>query len=118
MMRLLADENFPAPVVEALAGDGHDIVRVGQAHAGLADVGVLALAIKEARWLLTFDTDFGDLVFLHNHPAPPAILLFRVYPIIVGDVLASARRALEEVAEGHFAVIDREAIRLRPFRRE
>ncbi len=37
-MRLLADENFPAPVVEALAGDGHDIVRVGQAHAGLADV--------------------------------------------------------------------------------
>ena len=113
-MRLLAYENFPGPVVQALAEDGHDIVRVGQALAGLTDREVLAMAIEEARWLLTFDTDFGDLVFLHNHPAPPAILLFRVYPIIVADVLASARRALQGANVGQFAVVGREATRLRP----
>lgn len=117
-MRLLADENFPGPVVAALAGDGHDIASVGQGHAGLDDAGVLALAIEEARWLLTFDTDFGDLVFLRNHPAPPAILLFRIYPIIVADVLGAARRALREVTAGHFAVVGRETTRLRPFGRD
>lgn len=117
-MRLLADENFPGPVVKALAQEGHDIVRVGQVHAGINDADVLALAIEEARWLLTFDTDFGDLVFLRNRVAPPAILLFRVYPIIVADVLAAARRALQEVSVGQFAVVGRDTTRLRLLRRE
>lgn len=115
-MRLLADENFPGPEIAALAEDGHDILSVARSHAGADDAGVLALAIEEERWLLTFDSDFGDLVFLRHHPAPPAILLFRLYPIIIADVLAAARRALNEVTAGHFAVVGREATRLRPFR--
>jgi predicted nuclease of predicted toxin-antitoxin system len=115
-MRLLADENFPGPVIAALAADGHDIVSVASLHPGVDDSAVLALAQKEGRWLLTFDADFGDLVFLRNHPAPPAILLFRLHPIVSADVLAAARRALGEVAEGHFAVVGRETTRLRPFR--
>ena len=116
MMRLLADENFPGPVIASLVEEGHDIVAVARHHAGLEDSAVLALAHEEKRWLLTFDTDFGDLVFLRHRPAPPVILLFRIYPILVADVIAAARRALDEVTEGHFAVVGRESTRVRPFR--
>ena len=115
-MRLLADENFPGPVIHGLVEDGHDIVAVARLHAGVGDPDVLALAHQEGRWLLTFDTDFGDLVFLRSHPVPPAILLFRLHPIVVADVLTAARRALAEVTEGYFAVVGRDSTRLRPFR--
>jgi len=116
LKRLLADENFPGPVIDALIGDGHDLVSVARARPGIDDRTVLGWARDEGRWLLTFDADFGDLVFLQGCPAPPAILLFRFHPIVVVDVLAAARRALADLPEGHFAVIGRETIRLRSFR--
>ncbi|HUY04492.1 MAG TPA: DUF5615 family PIN-like protein [Rhodocyclaceae bacterium] len=67
------------------------------------------------RWLLTFDSDFGDLVFFHGAPTPPAILYFRMHPIVVADVLSAARQALTEVPEGHMVVVGRETLRLRRF---
>ncbi|WIM06020.1 MAG: DUF5615 family PIN-like protein [Candidatus Nitricoxidivorans perseverans] len=115
-MRLLADENFPGPVIDALIADGHDLVSVARSMAGVDDRVVLDQARAGGRWLLTFDADFGDLIFLHGCPAPPALLLFRLHPIIVADVLAAARRALDGVPEGHFAVVGRETIRVRSFR--
>jgi hypothetical protein len=39
---------------------------------------VLDLARAEGRWLVTFDRDYGELVFRRNLPPPPVILLFRV----------------------------------------
>lgn len=114
MMRLLADENFPALVSEALVAEGFDIVSIARAMPGLDDVGVLRHACESGRRLLTFDSDFGDLVFFHGAPPPPAILLFRMHPIIVAEVQAAALRALAEVPDGYFAVVGRDATRLRP----
>lgn len=115
-MRLLFDENFPGPVIDALIADGHDVVAVARASPGLVDRDVLSRARQEGRWLLTFDADFGDLIFLHGQPAPPAVLLFRLHPIIVAEVLLATRRTLAEMTTGGFAVIGRETTRLRAFR--
>ena len=100
MKRLLADKNFPGSVIDALAAEGYDRA-------------VLRLAHETGRWLLTFDADFGDLVFFHAAAAPSPILYFRIHPIVATEVLAAARRALAQAPTEHLAVIGRETLRLR-----
>jgi len=112
---LLADENFPSPVVEGIAAAGHDVLSVARFAPGLNDRGVLALAREQQRGLLTFDADFGELVFLHGLAPPPAILYFRLWPIVLADVLQAALRALAQVPEGSLAVVTRDGVRWRSF---
>ena len=67
-MRLLADENLDAPIIEQLRLTGHDVLAIREMHPGIDDEAVLALAHREKRVLLTIDKDFGDLVFRHRLP--------------------------------------------------
>lgn len=110
---VLADENFPRPVIEGLIAAGYDVLSLARHSPGINDLAVLDLARRTGRRLLTFDADFGDLVFAHAAPAPEAILYFRFHPIIPEEVLAAALRALGETPPGHFAVVTREDTRLR-----
>ena len=57
-MRLLADENFPLPTVEAPRRAGHDVFRVRTDAPGTADAALLELAEADNRVLLTLDKDF------------------------------------------------------------
>ena len=54
-MRLLADENFPKPVVDALRAEGHDVLWVRTDCPGWRDLAILELAEAEARIVLTVD---------------------------------------------------------------
>lgn len=114
LRRLLADENFPRPAIAALRAAGHDVLAVRESCPGIDDLQVLELARQTGRWLLTFDSDFGKLVFSHGAGAPPAILYFRLMPIRIDTVLSLAFRAILEVPEGHFGVIEPDITRLRP----
>lgn len=75
---LLANENFPAPSIRLLRDRGHDVAAVAEGAGGLADPEVLALAVAEKRWILTFDRDYGELIFARGLAAPPAVILFRM----------------------------------------
>ena len=44
-MRLLADENFPKPIVEALRAGGHDVLWARTDLAGASDLALLDLAL-------------------------------------------------------------------------
>lgn len=58
MARLLADENFPLPVVEALGAHIHDVVTLadlGRAGQRVSDPEILALARAEQRVVLTLN---------------------------------------------------------------
>lgn len=76
--RLLLNENFPSPSIKPLREAGLDVLSISETCPGMDDVDVLALAVREQRWIVTFDRDYGELVFARRHPAPPAILLLRV----------------------------------------
>ena len=57
-MRLLADENFPLPVVEALRSFGCDVLTLndlGKAGQALTDAAVLKLASDDSRAVLTLN---------------------------------------------------------------
>lgn len=62
-MRFLADENFPRPALEALRNAGWEILSVAEECPGIADEDVAALCSEGQRILLTFDKDFGELIF-------------------------------------------------------
>ncbi len=72
---LLVNENFPAPATQALRSSGVDVFSVSEQLPGASDESVLAVACAQARWLVTFDNDYGELLFARRLPAPPAVLL-------------------------------------------
>jgi predicted nuclease of predicted toxin-antitoxin system len=77
-MNLLADENFPLFSARLLEQKGHKIRSVALLFRGIPDTKVLSEAIENEECIITFDKDFGELIFKYNFPHPPAIILFRM----------------------------------------
>jgi predicted nuclease of predicted toxin-antitoxin system len=115
-MRLCANENVPAECVAALRQRGHDVLWIREAARGCDDNAVLAAAQAGARILITFDKDFGDLVFHRGKSASRGVVLFRLRKPSPGFVARRVVQILESTAEwdGHYAVVDEHSIRLRP----
>lgn len=117
-MKFLADENFPLPSVRKLRESGHDVVAVIVDSAGAADEEILARAASEQRIVLTFDRDFGELVFRKRLPAPEGIVLFRFDPANPeepGNYLLELVKQQGLTLAMKFTVASRRQIRQRPF---
>jgi predicted nuclease of predicted toxin-antitoxin system len=115
LSQLLVDENFPMRAWEVLTSAGHDVAAVGRDAPGLDDVSILGWAVREQRVLVTYDTDFGDLIFQRGVPPPPAVLLVRPQPVEPEDALALVLGALAEPIDGAFVVVTAQGLRRRPF---
>jgi hypothetical protein len=76
--RWLFNENVPLPSVLTCRAWGWDVLSIGQSHPGISDALVMHLAQQEQRWLVTFDRDYGELVFRLKHPTPPLVVLLRL----------------------------------------
>lgn len=116
-VKLLANENFPAPAIRRLLAQGIDVVAVAQAMPAASDIQVLDFARREGRWIVTFDRDYGDLVFRHALPPPPAILYLRQepYPPEKAADLVMAMLPLRERVEGCLVVVTARHARYRRF---
>ena len=62
-MKFLADENFPRPALAALRKASWDVFSIAESCPGISDDEVIAVCSDQERLLLTFDKDFGELVF-------------------------------------------------------
>lgn len=115
-MRLLADQNVPRSVVDALRVSGFDVEWVQESQPGRSEPALLQYAVAEERVILTFDKDFGALAFNAEVPASCGIILVRLAPT-APNVLA---RRLVDILEkrndwtGSFAVVNDSTIRMRP----
>ncbi len=114
-MRLLADENIPSLVVDLLRARGHDATWVGKEAPGISDPEVLSLAATEKRTLVTFDTDFGELVFRLRLNAPFGVILLRLLPNSPSNIAETIIKALETQSDwtNLFSVVDEKHIRTR-----
>lgn len=115
-MKLFADENFPRPAVVALRMAGLDLLWVAETHPGAPDDEVLAQCISTRRTLLTFDKDFGELAYRSGLPSDCGIILFRLTPQTPDEVAQLALSAIRSQSSwaGHFSVVSRQKIRMRP----
>ena len=115
MTKLLLDENFPEPAARRLDASGLNVLAVRDACPGWVDEEVMALAVDEQRWIITFDRDYGDLVFKQSLPAPPAIVLLReshYRPAEPADWVL-ALLAQPDIYVGRFVVFTRDKVRVR-----
>jgi predicted nuclease of predicted toxin-antitoxin system len=114
-VRFLADENFPFDAVEALRQADHDVAWIRTDAPGIGDPEVLRRAQTEARILLTFDKDFGELVIRSQLPASVGIILFRM-PMTSGATIAQQVLAVISSRDdwaGHFSVVEADRLRMR-----
>ena len=87
-MKILADENMLEQAVAYLRAAGHDVRWARETNRSAADPNLLELATQEERTLITFDTDFGELVHRYRMPAPFGILIFRLHNAVPYSVKA------------------------------
>jgi len=114
-MRLLADENMRPRVVRALREAGYDVMAVKEVAPSSPDSQVLRLADTGQRVLLTFDKDFGELVFLWGLRSA-GIILVRLPEMPVSQRIARLLDVLPGLASqapGHFVVVTEDDIRIR-----
>lgn len=113
-INLLANENFPELAMRKLRAAGVDLM---DAMSSVSDREVIAYERQEQRWLVTFDRDFGDLVFHEGLLPPPAILFFQQepYPPDRPADIVLAMLSEPQHLEGCMVIISQQSIRCRRF---
>lgn len=114
-MRLCANENLPGDCIGALRASGHDVLWIRDAMPGAPDEAVLARALAEGRLLVTFDKDFGELVFRRGRASSCGVVLFRIGQPSAAAVAEMVTRILGSRDDwtGHFSVVDERNVRMR-----
>ena len=115
-MKLLANENFPGEAVIALRAAGHDVAWARTDTPGASDRAIIRQARAESRLILTFDKDFGELVFRAGLAPPAGVILFRIKPRDPTYVAKAAVTVVESRDDwaGQFAVVEPGRVRLVP----
>lgn len=114
-MKLLANENFPLKSFKALQEKGYDIKHIGIELPSITDEEVMAIAIEEGRIIITFDSDYGELVYKYGYK-PPGVIYLRwkeFTPDFPADYLHEIFKAGQIQFAGLFTVIDENQIRQR-----
>ena len=76
--KLLANENFPAASVLLLQKLGYDIIAIGSDYPGVSDEYVMKLAADQNRVIITFDRDYGELIYKQNYKPPMGVIFLRL----------------------------------------
>ena len=117
-MKLLANETFPYTSKEILAKMDFDIIHIGQECSGIKDEEVMELAILEERLILTFDQDYGTLIFKNGYRPPQGVIFFRwdeYSPDEPANFLLELFKNKEITYNKLFTVIDKNNIRQRKY---
>ena len=115
-MLLIADENFPLPSYKYLKEKGIDITHITDSgYASIKDEAVIELSVKENRIIVTFDSDFGELIFKSGYK-PIGVIFFRwksFRPLDPGEYLETLLGQKEIVFQSMLTVIDDHKVRQR-----
>jgi predicted nuclease of predicted toxin-antitoxin system len=108
-MRWRANENIPLASIRRLRAAGHDVAAIIEDAPGSDDTVVLAQAAQEDCIILTFDRDYGELIYKRRLPPPPGIVYFC---IIFATPEEPAERLLQLLTapgfslDGNFTIVE------------
>jgi predicted nuclease of predicted toxin-antitoxin system len=118
MIKLLADENFPIASVEILKSKKYDVLSILRSHSGISDTEVIHLANHEERLILTFDRDFGKLIYKEGIIPSYGVFYFRLIDFHPEQPAQIALALLEKPnfdIQGIMTVIEENFIRQKKF---
>ena len=113
-MKLLANENFPLRSVQYLKETGFDIIGVGIEFRGVSDEEVMELAISQERTILTFDSDYGELIFKYGYRPKAGVIYLRMAtysPVELGKWIEEIINPQQFEFENALIVIDSSGVR-------
>lgn len=76
-MYFLANENFPRPSTLILRENGFSVNSIQEDSPGISDEEVIKIALDKNLIILTFDRDYGEIIFKYSINNPPAVVFFR-----------------------------------------
>jgi predicted nuclease of predicted toxin-antitoxin system len=117
-MKLLANENFPYSSIYYLRSKGFDVLSIGMDSPSIKDSEIMAIAISENRTILTFDRDYGELIFRFNYKPECGVIYLRLDEyspeepgVIIESILSESQLELSRA----LTVVDRNGIRQRKY---
>jgi predicted nuclease of predicted toxin-antitoxin system len=117
-MDFLANENFPLSSIGILRFNNHNIKSIAAEFSGITDTEVMEIALREDRTILTFDRDYGELIFKYGHKPAAGVILFRwdhFSPNEPGQFLVEILRNSTFDFRKYLTVISRNSIRQRKY---
>lgn len=97
---------------------GHTVLLITNTNPGCSDKEVIEKALKENSIILTFDRDYGEIIFKYGIANPPAVVYFRFKgnnPEFAGKMLDEIINAKMYILENTFTVIEENNIRQRVY---
>ncbi len=117
-MKLLANENFPYASIYYLRDKGYDILSIGIDNPSILDSEIMNIAINEERTILTFDRDYGELIFRYNYKPEKGVIYLRLdkyEPHEPGLIVERLLVDMEIDITRALTVIDKSGIRQRKY---
>jgi predicted nuclease of predicted toxin-antitoxin system len=118
MRKLLANENFPYKSIYYLRSKGFDVLSIGMDNPSILDSEIMTIAINQQRTILTFDRDYGELIFRRGYKPEMGVIYLRLDEyepdepgIIVERVISNAELDLTNA----LTVVDNNGIRQRRY---
>jgi len=116
-MKLLANENFPYASIFYLREKGFDVSSIGIENPSITDAEIMTIAIKEERTILTFDRDYGELIFRLNYKPKSGVVFLRLEsysPIEPGIVIEELIKSSLNLSNA-LTVVDQHGVRQRKY---
>ncbi len=118
-MDFLANENFPLLSVRLLREAGHYVVGIIQEAPGSKDEDILKRAYTEKLIILTFDRDYGELIYRHQALPPAGVVYFRFAPATPSEPAEILINIMDNLSViGKFTIVERGRVRQRSLHKE
>lgn len=117
-MKLLANENFSFPSYNYLINNSIDIIHISTVDPGIPDEQVLRRAISDERSIVTFDSDYGEIVFKYKIRPPKGIIYIRMKnyrPEEPGEIILSVLNKHQLSFDNKITVLDKVSIRQKSY---
>ena len=117
-MKFLANENIPLASVNLIRKAGFDIVSIYEGSSGISDPDVINAANDQKRTIITFDSDYGELIFKHGLVVDMGVIYLRFptsNPTIAGEVITAILEGEKLELARALTVVDPEKIRQRRY---
>lgn len=116
-MKLLANENFPYLSVVFLRTKGYDVLYVSEGMKSISDKDIMQITTREERTILTFDRDYGELIFKFKLKPPKGVIYLRLKDYLPEEPAMLVHQLLLSglTTENHLTVVDGETVRQRQY---
>lgn len=116
MRKFLANENIPLATILRLRDEGFDVASISLDAPSVKDREVMQISIDENRTIITFDRDYGELIYKYDFRPPAGVIYLRMQnyqPEEPAELLLKLLNNPNFEFVGLFTVADEKSVRQR-----